>query len=260
MKITNNKGITLIALIVTIIVLIIIASISMATMTGDFALLGKTENAIDNYEKSERNELDAVEDILNRAPKFLVDKVEIGDYVNIGISYTNQMPFADGYTESSIPLSGWRVLSKDGSGAAGIVTLVSAGTPILFYHPNGGYVESSVNNYLKNLNKTITIVSSGTQGFTSNGFSSNNLANVWASNKNINGVTAHALTTDELMVAYNILTAQNGKTINDIYWHTENEYFLKTSVMKATNADMSAKASDLLGIGMEYWLGRFVTF
>ena len=45
MKRTNQKGITLIALIVTIIVLIIIAGISIATLTGDNGVLQQTNAA-----------------------------------------------------------------------------------------------------------------------------------------------------------------------------------------------------------------------
>ena len=251
----NNKGITMIALIVTIIVLIVIASISMATMNGDFSLFGKTENAINNYEKAEKNELDAVNDILNRIPKYLVDKVEIGDYVNIGISYTNQMAFTAGYTESSTELTGWRVLSKNGSGASGTVTLVSAGVPLKFYH---NYTlmnaQTAIDTYFNNLNTKITIVGSGAEGFTANGFSSNNLASIWASNNNINGATAHAMTTDELMTAYNSLTNQT-KTISNIYYGNSSEYFLRTSVMLTYNSGMSTKAYDLLGNGLSYWLG-----
>ena len=41
----NNKAITLIALIVTIIVLLILAGVSIATLTGDNGLLTKAQEA-----------------------------------------------------------------------------------------------------------------------------------------------------------------------------------------------------------------------
>ena len=44
----NNKGITLIALVVTIIVLLILAGISIAMLTGDNGILGNANNAKSN--------------------------------------------------------------------------------------------------------------------------------------------------------------------------------------------------------------------
>lgn len=45
MKKWNNRGITLIALVITIIVLLILAGISIATLTGENGLLSKAETA-----------------------------------------------------------------------------------------------------------------------------------------------------------------------------------------------------------------------
>ena len=42
---TNNKGITLIALVITIIVLLILAGVSIAMLTGDNGILTQTSNA-----------------------------------------------------------------------------------------------------------------------------------------------------------------------------------------------------------------------
>ena len=44
-KINKQKGITLIALVVTIIVLLILAGISIATLTGENGLITKTNTA-----------------------------------------------------------------------------------------------------------------------------------------------------------------------------------------------------------------------
>ena len=42
----NNKGITLIALVITIIVLLILAGITIAMLTGDNGLLTKSQTAV----------------------------------------------------------------------------------------------------------------------------------------------------------------------------------------------------------------------
>ena len=44
---TNNKGITLIALVITIIVLLILAGVSIAMLTGDNGILNQATNAKD---------------------------------------------------------------------------------------------------------------------------------------------------------------------------------------------------------------------
>ena len=192
---------------------------------------------------------------------YLVDQVEIGDYVDIGIEYTNPGTFYPDYvsgTYASCGPTGWRVLSKSGSGSTGTVTLVSAGTPLQFYHPSWEDAQSSIDNYLTTLNTTITLVSSGTQGYTANGFTAgtNNLTEIWSSNENIVASSAHPLTVNELMTAYNTLTNQSGKTIDDIWYNDSSEYACRTSVMLTYNSGMSAKAYDLLGNGITYWLGE----
>ena len=45
MKFNGKKGITLVALVVTIVVLIILASVTIAMLTGDNGIIGKVEEA-----------------------------------------------------------------------------------------------------------------------------------------------------------------------------------------------------------------------
>ena len=64
----KERGITLIALIVTIIVLLILAGVSIAMLTGDNGILSQTQNAKNKTEEVERNEkLDLLkqEDLIN---------------------------------------------------------------------------------------------------------------------------------------------------------------------------------------------------
>lgn len=49
----SNKGITLIALVITIIVLLILAGVSIAMLTGDNGILKQAEKADDNTEVAE---------------------------------------------------------------------------------------------------------------------------------------------------------------------------------------------------------------
>lgn len=61
MKTRNSKGITLIALVITIIVLLILAGISIAMLTGDNGLLTKASKAKTDTEKATAREKVQVE-------------------------------------------------------------------------------------------------------------------------------------------------------------------------------------------------------
>ena len=56
MKFLEENGITLIALIVTIVILLILAGISIAMLTGDNGILTQAQNAKNKTEEAERNE------------------------------------------------------------------------------------------------------------------------------------------------------------------------------------------------------------
>ena len=54
--IKKREGITLIALIVTIVILLILAGVSIAMLTGDNGILSQAQNAKNKTEEAERNE------------------------------------------------------------------------------------------------------------------------------------------------------------------------------------------------------------
>ena len=72
----NEKGITLVALIITIIILLILAVISIRAITGD-NILGKSETAKEKYTNAKNNELDTLKDYENNigAKKLDIQKV-----------------------------------------------------------------------------------------------------------------------------------------------------------------------------------------
>ena len=51
-----NKGITLVALIITIIVLLILAGVSISMVLGNNGLLNNSKNAVNKYKAAEKNE------------------------------------------------------------------------------------------------------------------------------------------------------------------------------------------------------------
>ena len=63
------KGITLIALVITIIVLLILAGVALATLTGQGNIIGNAENAVGKYNNSVSKE----QEILNEIEKYLIN-------------------------------------------------------------------------------------------------------------------------------------------------------------------------------------------
>ena len=82
----NNQGITLIALIITIIVLLILAGISIASLTGDNGILSKASTAKDATKQEEGREIIrlAIEEMriekLEKGEKLTLDY--IGDFIH----------------------------------------------------------------------------------------------------------------------------------------------------------------------------------
>ncbi len=66
----NGKGITLIALVITIIVLLILVGVSIAMLTGEGGILGKANSAKTEYEKAEKEEKEKLDKIENWMDKF----------------------------------------------------------------------------------------------------------------------------------------------------------------------------------------------
>ena len=72
----KNSGITLIALVITVIVLLILAGVTVATLTGDNGLLGKAGNAKIETEKAEIRETIELECISLEGDKNLKSKTD----------------------------------------------------------------------------------------------------------------------------------------------------------------------------------------
>ena len=82
----NQKGITLIALVITIIVLLILAGVSIAMLTGDNGILTQSTKAAAETKIAEAKEL-AMTDIAAEYAAFLEDK-----YTNSSASATATFP------------------------------------------------------------------------------------------------------------------------------------------------------------------------
>ena len=80
-QIRGKKGITLIALVITIIVLLILAGITVITLTGDNGLIKKTGDAKEQYNNSAiKEQIDLAKTYLNMEGK-LINATNIKEYL-----------------------------------------------------------------------------------------------------------------------------------------------------------------------------------
>ena len=113
-RIQENKGITLIALVVTIVVLIILATVSINAVLGQNGIIGKAKQAKESYEKSVKAEDTAMQELANEMAQYNEGsssddgKVTLpdgwnGDKVNPVKSEDNiVVPVPKGYTASTV--------------------------------------------------------------------------------------------------------------------------------------------------------------
>ena len=74
-KLKRKNGITLIALIITIIVLLILAGVALATLTGQGNIIGNAENAVGKYNNSVVKE----QELLNEIEKYFQNHINGGN-------------------------------------------------------------------------------------------------------------------------------------------------------------------------------------
>ena len=112
----NQKGITLIALVITIIVLLILAGISIAMLTGENGILGRAKDAGANSKVAEAKEQVglAINDLVSEYYELKYvnnDNISgsVGDYVDAGLA-AKITDYAT-YTSNTVTL-----ISKDADG------------------------------------------------------------------------------------------------------------------------------------------------
>ena len=134
-KTKTEKGITLIALIITIVVLLILAAVAISSIQND-GILHYAQNAADNWNKAAQNEANMLGDYLNYLNNMGSGNDEVptvtpkvGQYVEYDVSYTDMY---QGTTYSKT--NGWRYLGTDADGSH---LLISTAIPMkLYYHCN----------------------------------------------------------------------------------------------------------------------------
>ncbi len=120
----NNKGITLIALVVTIIVLLILAGVSIAMLTGKNGILTQGEKAKTDTANAEAVERINMELNAMRAKILAGTAIADGDkdtmMANLGEGYTVTYDSTDGLTVTKVP-AGVTLTQKGSITPAGVV-------------------------------------------------------------------------------------------------------------------------------------------
>lgn len=126
-KFQNEKAITLVALVVTIIVLIILAGISINLILGENGIIRKAKEAKEKHEaavQEEKEQLDiAYDQIESLNPNSLAANVKVGDYVNYipkaGETTTIYQGSYDGYVEyDDEGYMNWSTINENGETTA----------------------------------------------------------------------------------------------------------------------------------------------
>ena len=67
----EQKGITLVALVITIIVLLILAGVALATLTGNTSIIDNANNAVQRYNASANEDQNVINQVENLFQKYL---------------------------------------------------------------------------------------------------------------------------------------------------------------------------------------------
>lgn len=161
----TEKGITLVALVVTIVVLLILAGVSINLVLGNNGIIAKAKEAETKSAEASQNDLkgiNALTEEMNNAlgekPKVDLSKYKIGDYVNYTYDTASNYVLTSATSgSSSNPADGipqttglkWRILNIDE--AKGTVDLISenpTGTSVYFSnilgYNNGPYLMNEI--------------------------------------------------------------------------------------------------------------------
>ena len=171
---TNIHGITLIALVITIIILLILTGITINLTLGEHGIIKIAEKAGKNYVNAAGDEQKKLNDLLNEAEHIINGtgkepelQPKVGDYVNYPVYYDNVSALNLSTNQRWTPAdkyNGWRILSIDTTNQT--VRLISAGVPISYRHRNDNI--TSVGNLTANF--FTTAVNTAEYNFYGSGF------------------------------------------------------------------------------------------
>lgn len=149
-RIKSTKGITLVALVVTIVILLILAGITLMYVLGDnsiFKLAQDAKNKIDDAIRNEQEDLKSLQNSMNEAINGIGTKLTTHEWVQNKTTVTNGTVILEvgqavtGYTASGVGDGKWCVLGAE-NGKLLITTNSNQGTVSL--EGQGGYANGII--------------------------------------------------------------------------------------------------------------------
>ena len=200
LKLKETKGITLVALVITIIVLIILAGISITILLDENGLIDKAKSGTNSYKDEaakEQNMLDDINSFINRqtdtsssddgnqnstpiTTQVIINAGSLttenyGQYIDLGTNIlTKNIELADGTT----PNADWRIFKKDTDG----VWLILAD-----YMPNSAFDVTTVGLDVS-ANPVYGVTTTSERGVMINGLNNNNWVNL-ISGSDVDGIS-----------------------------------------------------------------------
>ena len=124
----REKGITLVALVITVVVMLILAAVAIGSVTGD-GLFNRTRQAAEAYENASKKESDQIQTLMNEIDEYLtgntgnegVDPEEVavvGDFVNYSVQVDSN---GNDVIDEGETYDKWRILDLDNNGHMEIV-------------------------------------------------------------------------------------------------------------------------------------------
>lgn len=103
----KNKGITLIALVITIIILLILASVSIGMVLGDNGIISQAQKAVEATKQATEDEQQEISKLLDMMGKTAEDitKNDYGAYVTYNLDLNKNNDLTDD----------WRIFYSDGT-------------------------------------------------------------------------------------------------------------------------------------------------
>ena len=228
------------SLIIIILVIIIIALIAVAGFFGYKHLTaGNDENS---KEEAKTNETKESKEETKKIEK---SSLQMGDYVNYKVNYTNVGDYHSGQTVND-QVTGWRILSVNDDNT---ITLISAGVPIKYCQ---NCDEKRINNDLSDLYKVLntdtTVANSSYSYFLDSGFDGNTFDMTQVFNTGLEDTSSiHAMTGEELINNYEKITGKE-TTIEELFYSSAT---LSNRVLKL---DENSRVADLLENGYAYYI------
>ena len=124
----KEKGITLVALVITVVIMLILAAVAIGSVSGD-GLFSKTRQAAEAYENTSKKESDQIQTLMNEIDEYLtgntgnegVDPEEVavvGDFVNYSVQVDSN---GNDVIDEGETYDKWRILDFDNNGHMEIV-------------------------------------------------------------------------------------------------------------------------------------------